>query len=157
MDKTAVLNLIISALQTELAAAIREAQGTIDEATHPDNKAENKYDTRSLEASYLARGQSLRVGELEESVGAFQVLSIPGRSGGSVVTLGSLIEVEGPEGRPCYFIGPSAGGTEVVWEGREILVLTPGSPLGGRFLGKRAGEMVAAPSGRAGLRILNLW
>lgn len=34
-------------------------------ATHEDTKAENKYDTHGLEASYLARAQSERVLDLK--------------------------------------------------------------------------------------------
>ena len=35
-------------------------------ATNEESKAENKYDTRGLEASYMAQAQSLRVSELKK-------------------------------------------------------------------------------------------
>jgi len=35
-----------------------------------------------------------------------------------------------------YFIGPRAGGTEVVHEKKEILVITPQSPLANNFWAK---------------------
>ena len=39
-----------------------------------------------------------------------------------------------------YFIGPSAGGTEVDVHGTEILVITVESPLGEQLAGKREGD-----------------
>jgi transcription elongation GreA/GreB family factor len=39
-----------------------------------------------------------------------------------------------------YFIGPRAGGTEVVQDKKEFLVITPQSPLGEQLLGKKSGD-----------------
>ena len=39
-----------------------------------------------------------------------------------------------------YFLGPRAGGTEVIHDRKEILVITPQSPLGEQLLGKKAGD-----------------
>ena len=44
------------------------------------------------------------------------------------------------------FLGPRAGGIELRVAGRDLLVLTPQSPLGRQFLGKRVGETVQMPS-----------
>ena len=41
---------------------------------------------------------------------------------------------------PSPIIGPRAGGTEIVHEKREILVITPQSPLGEQLLGKKQGD-----------------
>ena len=42
--------------------------------------------------------------------------------------------------RTLYFIGPKAGGTEVMHEGRDILVITPQSPLGEQLQGRKLGD-----------------
>ena len=39
-----------------------------------------------------------------------------------------------------YFIGPRAGGTEVMHDRKEILVITPQSPLGEQLMGKKPGD-----------------
>jgi hypothetical protein len=75
VNKQDVLDQILSVLSTELASLTRAAQGAFAAATDPDSKAENKYDTRTLEASYVARGQAQRVAELQEAVRAFGALS----------------------------------------------------------------------------------
>ena len=65
MNKTALLNQIISTLESardKASAAAAEAKET---ATDKENIAENKHDTLGLEAAYLAHGQSNRVMELE--------------------------------------------------------------------------------------------
>jgi len=39
-----------------------------------------------------------------------------------------------------YFIGPRAGGTEVVQDKNEVLVITPQSPLGAQLMEKKQGD-----------------
>lgn len=117
-------------LSIELASLMRAAQGAFAAATDPDSKAENKYDTRTLEASYVARGQAQRVAELQEAVRAFGALSGSTLEPGAMITLGALVSLETPEERAHYFLGPFAGGTEIVHAGQEVVVITPASALG---------------------------
>ncbi len=42
------------------------ALATYEAATHEESKPENEYDTRGLEASYLAGAQAKRTAEIEE-------------------------------------------------------------------------------------------
>lgn len=60
--------------------------------------------------------------------------------------------------RTLYFLGPKAGGTEIVHDGREILVITPHSPLGGQLAGRRAGDrwQLTMVGGRDQYRILSV-
>ncbi len=58
MNKRALIRKIVARLTEELEVCFRAVQASRAEATHEQSKAENKYDTRGLEASYLARGQS---------------------------------------------------------------------------------------------------
>ena len=48
------------------------------------------------------------------------------------------LETEGAIGR--YFIGPRSGGLEVEYNGAEIMVITPQSPLGQQLMRKKAGQ-----------------
>lgn len=139
MNKQAVLNQILAVLNAELASLTRAANEAFAAATDPDSKAENKYDTRSLEASYVARGQAKRVVELQEAVRAFEALSGSALESGA---LGALVTLEAPEGLSHYFLGPFAGGTEIVHEGNEIVVITPASALGQKLVGQRKGNAI---------------
>ncbi|WP_395750332.1 transcription elongation factor GreAB [Prosthecobacter sp.] len=147
MNKSAVLAQILSVLTAELAALTRAAQGAFAAATDPDSKAENKYDTRTLEASYVARGQAQRVAELQQAVQAFGALSGNELEPGAAVTLGALVGLSLPGEVAHYFLGPFAGGTEVVHEGREVVVITPASALGQKLMGKRAGDVIPMQPG----------
>jgi transcription elongation GreA/GreB family factor len=140
MNKRALIKKITAKLAGELEVYARAAQFSRAEATHESNKAENKYDTRGLEASYLARGQSKQLAELEASIAEFEKLGARKFGADDAIAVGALVELETGGESSFYFIGPRAGGTEVVHDKREVLVITPQSPLGEQLVGKKAGE-----------------
>jgi transcription elongation GreA/GreB family factor len=140
MNKRALLQKIIARLTAELELTFRAARAARFEATDEQSKAENKYDTRGLEASYLARGQSRQAAELETSIAEFQKLPARRFAADEAIALGALVELELRGESSLYFLGPRAGGTEIVQDKREVLVITPQSPLGGQLLGGRAGD-----------------
>ena len=138
MDKRSVILKIIESLQSELETYIRAAKSSHAEATAEENRAENKYDTRGLEASYLAAGQANKVSELESAITAFKdLLNQPTHK---AIEVGSLIELNQEGFTDFYFIGPTAGGTEVKVEGTEIFVITPESPLGNQLISLKPGQ-----------------
>jgi transcription elongation GreA/GreB family factor len=140
MNKRALIQKVITKLNEELAVYFRAAQASRTEATHESSKAENKYDTRGLEASYLARGQSKQAAELETSIEEFEKLVAHKFSANEGIGIGALVELETGGEVSFYFIGPRAGGTEVVQDKKEILVITPQSPLGGQLMNKKQGD-----------------
>jgi len=140
MNKRAVIQKITAKLVGELEVYFRAAQFSRAEATHESNKAENKYDTRGLEASYLARGQSKQAAELEAAIAEYQKLGVKKFANGDAIAVGALVELEHGGENSIYFVGPRAGGTEVVHDKMEILVITPQSPLGEQLMGKKSGD-----------------
>ncbi len=140
MNKRAILNKITAKLVDELAIYLRAAKFSRAEATHESNKAENKYDTRGLEASYLARGQCKQAAELEAAITEFEKLGVRKFAAGDAIAVGALVELAQSGETFFYFLGPRAGGTEVIHDKKEILVITPQSPLGEQLAGKKAGE-----------------
>ena len=140
MNKRALIKKIVARLTDELAVYFRAANASRAEATHEQNKAEGKYDTRGLEASYLARGQSRQAAEIESAIAEFEKLAVRKFGDGEAIDPGALVELETGGEHFLYFIGPRAGGTEVVHEKKEILVITPQSPLGEQLLGKKQGD-----------------
>lgn len=148
MNKSALLTAILDALNAELETALREAKESADAATDPDSKAENKYDTRALESSYLARGQARRVDELQAAVAEFAALAESGAASRASVAVGSLVALDTPDGPAWYFLGPAEGGTEVSHGGRTVLLITPASPLGRKLIGKIAGDSITLQPGR---------
>ena len=140
MEKAEIIAKIVSALAAELEGFARSARSAQAEATDEQSKAENKYDTRGLEASYLARGQSRQAMETGAALQQFQGLSAELLPAGSPVGIGALVELASSGETGLYFLGPCAGGTQIRHGGRELLVLTPASLLGAALMGQRAGH-----------------
>jgi transcription elongation GreA/GreB family factor len=140
MNKRALIRKIISRLTEELQVYFRAANASRAEATHEQNKAEDKYDTRGLEASYLARGQSKQAAELEAAIAEYEKLGVRKFAAGDAIAVGALVELEHGGEKSFYFLGPRAGGTEVMHDKKEILVITPQSPLGEQLMGKKSGD-----------------
>lgn len=148
MNKRAILKKIIAKLTGELEVYFRAAEYARAEATHEQNKAENKYDTRGLEASYLARGQSKQAAELETAIVEFEKLAAKKFAAADPIAVGALVTLELAGEKNVYFLGPRAGGTEVLHDHQEILVITPQSPLGEQLLGRKAGDALTLKLGR---------
>jgi hypothetical protein len=140
VNKRAIIKKITDRLTSELELYFRAADYARAEATHEQNKAEHKYDTRGLEASYLARGQSRQAAELEAAIAEFEKLDARPFAAGEAIGLGALVELDHGGDKSLYFLGPRAGGTEVIHDRKEILVITPQSPLGGQLMGKMQGD-----------------
>lgn len=122
-----------------LSKAALEAHGA---ATDPGSKAEGKYDTRSLEASYLATGQARVVEELAESIRMFDALELPDFGIEDAVEAGALVEVEAADGPEHYLLVPACGGLEISCEGRNVTLLTPSSRLYGQLYGLHVGDAI---------------
>ena len=148
MNKRAVVQKILAKLTGELEVYFRAAEYARAEATHEQNKPESKYDTRGLEASYLARGQSRQAAELEAALAEFQKLGVKKFAATDPIALGALIELELAGEKNFYFLGPRAGGTEIEHDRKEILVITPQSPLGEQLIEKKAGDSLSLRLGK---------
>jgi len=142
MNKRALIRKIVIRLTEELEVYFRAAQASRAEATHEQSRAENKYDTRGLEASYLARGQSKQAAEIQAAIAAFEKLDTRQFGPGDLIDVGAFVELEFNGEKTAYFIGPRAGGTEVLHQKREVLVITPQSPLGEQLLGRKQGDIL---------------
>jgi transcription elongation GreA/GreB family factor len=147
--KQALVKKIIAALSEELERFAKAARASHAEATDPQSKAEHKYDTRGLEAAYLAGGQARKVAEIEEAIGQFQKLKLVEFGPGNSIDLGALVEVEMRGGTNWFFLGPKSGGLELIHDQKEITVITPQSPIGEQLLEKKQGEKFRFGSGSA--------
>lgn len=143
--KAALLDQIRAELRTRLARLAKAALEAHAAATDPGSKAEGKYDTRSLEASYLAAGQARQVEELAEAVRVLDSLMLPEFGIDDPIDAGALVEVELAGETAHFLLVPTAGGVGVTHDGREITLLTPASSLYQKLLGLRIGDMLDDP------------
>jgi transcription elongation GreA/GreB family factor len=148
-EKRELIRKIVAQLVAGLELYAKAARAAHAEATHESSKAENKYDTRGLEASYLARGQSKQAAETELAIEEFEKLPLRAFTAADEIDVGAFVELKAKRGSQFYFIGPRGGGTEVMHREQEVLVLTPSSPLGGQLVGRKQGEKVQLNIGGA--------
>ena len=158
MNKGSLIQIILNELSKKLSIATQAALAAHDEATHEDAKAENKYDTRGLEASYLAGAQSERAVQLQSAVAYFENLALKPLEAKEIIAATALVELE-LEGKVAwYFLSSQEGGLEVECEGEKVFVLSPQSPLGSALMGKSEGDDVAVktPTGVREYEILSV-
>lgn len=145
VNKTAVRDAILTELRAELDRQRTAAELARDEAISEESRPENKWDTHSQEAAYLAEGQARLTREIGEALGMISALPLPDFRNDDRIALGALVQVDTGRGVTAYFLAPRAGGVEVTVEGRAVLVVTPQSPLGRQLIGRRAGEELTPP------------
>ncbi len=144
--KSELLAIIRAELRAQLERLSKAALEAHAAATDPGSKAEGKYDTRSLEASYLAAGQARQVDELAESVRIFESLDLPDFKMEDAIDAGALVGAN-LAGETTYFLlAPTSGGLEITHQGREITLLTPASELYRNLLGMRVGQSLNSPA-----------
>ena len=141
MNKKKLVKTIVAELVERVALHVSAADAARAEATAEESKPEDQYDTRGLEASFLAAGQSRQMAEAQHAIADFESMTVGTFGSEDPIDVGALVEVR-MKGEPSafYFIGPSAGGTEVTHEKRSVVVLTPQSPLGQQLVGRRQGD-----------------
>ncbi|GGM21092.1 GreA/GreB family elongation factor [Pseudomonas asuensis] len=143
MTKQQLHQHIVNALQSDLQAAIAAAQTAHETATHEENVAENKYDTRGLEAAYLAAGYSRRIEEIQQSLQAYNNLILRTHEAERGVQLSSLVVISDIHGREqTFFLGPAGAGLKIKTPTADVMVITPHAPLGQALMGKVEGDEV---------------
>ena len=147
MDKKKLIQQIIQVLDRDVASLKSAALETYAAATGEESKPENKYDTRALEASYLAGAQAKRVLDLESSLNIYKFLEIKSFTPTSRIESTALVEVDFDGKVTHVFIVPARGSLTLTFEGIAIQVITPQSPLGEALLGARMGDVVKIDKG----------
>ena len=131
-----VLQAIVERLREELAVATAQVHIARDEATSEQSKAENKYDTRATEASYLAGAQNRRQIELQKNLSLFERLITAEPVLREAIDGPCLVAVRDEGGDVAWLLlGPAAGGTRVEVRGTPVVVITPQAPQGRALLG----------------------
>jgi len=143
---------LIQQLVERLSGFDKSAREAHSEATHEQNKAENKYDTRAIEASYLAEGQARQAAEVAASIETLEGMLVRALGPTDPIAPGALVELESSGGLDWYFLAPCAGGAELISEGVPVLVITPQSPLGGAMSGLKTGGTFRLQFGRESVR-----
>jgi len=136
-DKKIILDKLIENLKVELQEVEDAAKSSRDLATQDDLKSEGKYDTRAIEASYLAGAQLKRVEEIKIDIQMLEELEL---TQSPKLQMGSLAQLAHNGQSRFYFLTTTSGGTMLEIEGETVLVISVFSPLGNGALGLVKGE-----------------
>lgn len=129
MEKMALLSQLRAVLEAELEVLVRSATAAKDAATHAENKPENKYDTRGLEASYLAGAQEGRAAELRRDIALLDKIPLRTFGPGDKIAATALVTVEKDGAETTYFVMPVGGGSRLNGKDGPVIVVTPQAPL----------------------------
>lgn len=140
--KQKFIDQIIANLESELAGLQKSVQAAHEAATHEESKAEDQYDTRGLEASYLAGAQASRAAELKQLLAMYKFFPVREFKAGEAIDSGALVELELNGKKFHYFLVSQGGGVSATIDGKRIQVVTPQAPLGEALLGRKLGDTV---------------
>lgn len=159
VEKPALLAALLRSLDDDIAVGTAAALASREAATHEEAKPENDKDTRAIEASYLAGAQAERVRDLVRIASALRVLELKDFGEGATIQAGALIEAESEEGTTLYFFAPQGGGRRATIGGREVVIVTPQSPLGQALFGKSRGDVieVRTPQGPREIEVAKIY
>jgi hypothetical protein len=135
-------------LETELTALKSAAQATYDAATNEESRPENEYDTRALEASYLAGAQAKRVSEVTEVLSLFKTLEFKDFTRADSVQSTALVYVTLDGRKTRLLMMPKGGGEQLQLADAPVQIVTPSSALGESILGQKVGDVVEFDVGR---------
>lgn len=143
INKQQLVDQIIELLHLEANNLTKAANTARADATGEESKSENKYDTRGLEASYLAGAQAKMAVDSLLNIACYKKLSLQNFAADAKIALTAIIELESEDNtNSLYFLGPNSGGTKIEFDGKTILLITPSSPIGGQLMGRKIGDSV---------------
>jgi transcription elongation GreA/GreB family factor len=141
LSKKELLEKLVAKLEQERASIAEAALHTYEAATHEESEAEDQYDTRGLEASYLAGAQAKRVAEVEQALHIIKSLPFKDFTEGDQIGATALIELEHDGKTNFCLLLPQGGGLSVEHGGHHVQVITPKSPLGEALIGRKVGDV----------------
>jgi hypothetical protein len=142
MSKPALVHQIRTELEGQLAVTKAAAAEAQEDATGAETKSDGKYDTRAIEAGYLASAQAKQAEKLAEAVRLFTTFDPPNYDEDEAIGPGALVETEHGGEIIYYLLAPAGGGHTVEHEGFDCIVLTPKARIYQELLGARTGELV---------------
>jgi hypothetical protein len=145
MTKDDVIREILGKLESRISVLKSALAETTENASGEETRSEGKYDTRAIEASYLAEAQREQLALAEDSLARFKGFEFPAFDFDAEISPGALVEVE-QSGEICfYLLAPTGGGLMTEYLGCEVTVVSPDSRLFDDLLGRKLGETIELP------------
>lgn len=152
--KQKILERLIQETSARLVSAQASYQSALEHSRSDDMKSEGKYDTRAIEAGYLASAKKQRVDELQGELLALKRMLIKDQSKAS---MGSLVKVECERKESTYFLCPVSDPNLDI-EGEIFSAISITSPFGKEVMGLEEGDAfeLTTPKGTKEYLILKI-
>jgi hypothetical protein len=149
MDKSELMKALLECMESQLRRHHAANKQASDGATNEESRAETKWDTCGLEASYLARGHAMQFKQLAAQIDELRSMSTVSFQD-KPIGIGAFVEVDIDGFRDFFFLMHHGGGIELKLEMGVVTVITPESPVGAALKGKKAGASYQLKSGLSG-------
>lgn len=147
MNKKAVIDAVLAELINQLELATGASREAAEYATHEESRADSKWDTQGLEASYLAAGQAAQVLEIRKSIQLWSSHLDGAPLLSRRIEAGALFELQFSGSGQWFFLSTTAGGLSVQVQGTQVMVITAQSPIARQLVGRAVGESARLPNG----------
>ena len=131
---------ICEQLEKDMELLKQAALETYAAATGEESKPENEYDTRALEASYLAGAQAKRVLDIESQLTVYKFFALRDFTEEMPIGPSAVVGLDLDGKASKIFLVPTSGGLTIEFEKQQIQVLSAKSPLGEALQGLRLGD-----------------
>ena len=142
MSKSTLIRSIRSMLEDQLAVMQVAADEARENATGDETRSEGKYDTRAIEASYLASAQAGQVASLSQAIDMLSRFEPRAFDEQEAIAPGALVEADDDGEITYYLLAPAGGGCTIDYQGFDCTVLAPESPLYQQLLGSCEGDLL---------------
>lgn len=140
--KQKLMDILLFKLDENLSAIVDSALEAKNAATSEESKPENKYDTRGLEASYLAGAQAERTSIMQKEIDQLKRLVLRHFDQDDWIDLTAIVKVVNDlDITKYFFLLPYAGGSKIELDQNIYYVVTPQSPIGKMLFRKKVGDL----------------
>ena len=140
MKKKYLIEALVAQLEKDLLMTEEAVRMAHDAATGEESKPENEYDTRAIEAGYLAEAQAKRAAEIDQVLAMFRSIKVVEFSTQDPIASTALIKLKLNNKMSYVLLMPLGGGMSTLFEGHTVQVITPNSHLGEALLGLKTGD-----------------
>ena len=139
---------LLASFQTQCREALATLEKAVAEshenATGEETKSDGKYDTRAIEAAYLAEAQRDQLEKARANLARLEALELEEFGDDRAIAVGALVETESDDGLTFYLLAPAGGGLSTSYLGCPAMLVTPDSRAFQELHGKRVGDQIEA-------------
>lgn len=146
MTKDDVISQLKAQFETKISALKSALADSEEGASGDETKSEGKYDTRAVEAAYLAEAQAEQLALAEEDEAIFKRFEAPAHDLSDEISMGALVETDSDGEIAFFYLAPTGGGMIIDFLGCELTVVTPESRLYQSLIGKKMGDTLESSS-----------